>query len=192
MTHMENTVYLMPGRGNRLKDMGEIMASLGFEVWGREIFPPFSTLNFAEQLQIIQNDLQSYFWHEEAKLMGHSYGGYLLLQALADLDAFPGCILLISPVLGAARGNFYLSRPPRADRLLRLAEEHQFPVPHGLKIHTGETDDGCDPQLARRIGALLPGAHVTILPDQGHVLPIDYLNRTIRSFLQKPSKNIGV
>ena len=57
---MEHTVYLRPGRGNRLQDLGETIASLGFDVWGREIFPPFSTLNFAEQIQIIQNDLRSW------------------------------------------------------------------------------------------------------------------------------------
>jgi pimeloyl-ACP methyl ester carboxylesterase len=189
---MEHTVYLRPGRGNRLQDLGETIASLGFDVWGREIFPPFSTLNFAEQIQIIQNDLRSWFWHEEAKLVGHSYGGYLLLQALADLEAFPGSILLISPVLGAARGKLYLSRPPRADRLLKLAEEHPFPVPQGLEIHTGEADDGCDPDLARRIGASIPGAQVHVVPHTGHALPIDYLNKVIHRFLVRSDKTLRV
>lgn len=57
MRRMEHTVYLMPGRGNRLKDMGEFITSLGFDVCGREVLPPFSTLPFADQIQVIQRDL---------------------------------------------------------------------------------------------------------------------------------------
>jgi len=76
---MENTVYLRPGRGNRLQDLGETIASLGFDVWGREIFPPFSTLNFAQQIQIIQNDLRSWFFvrkrEKEMNVFTIGYGG---------------------------------------------------------------------------------------------------------------------
>jgi pimeloyl-ACP methyl ester carboxylesterase len=181
---MEHTVYLMPGRGHRLKEMGGFMTSLGFDVCGREVLPPFSTRPFADQIQVIQRDL-SFFWSAGAKLVGHSYGGYLLLQALADLAAFPGRILLFSPVLGASTtGNLYW-RPPRADKLLRLAEHGQFPTPDALEIHTGGTDQGCDPNLARRLGARIPGATVAIVPDQGHVLPVGYAQVVIRAFLNR-------
>lgn len=70
--------------------------------------------------------------------MGHSYGGYLLLQTLADLAAFPGRILLFSPVLGASTtGNLYLC-PPRADKLLRLAKQGLFPTPDALEMESAK------------------------------------------------------
>ncbi len=183
---MNNTVYLVPGRGNKLNDIGEIITSLGFDVYGREILPPFSTLHFSKQLEIIQKDLTSLFWHIDAKLVGHSYGGYLLLHALSELKAFPGKILLFSPVLGAAidKQRLYMSRPPRANRLLELAKTYKFPIPQSLEIHTGKDDDGCDPNLAKKIGSLISSANINILKNQRHKLSTEHLKRVICKFLE--------
>ena len=190
---MNNTVYLVPGRGNKLSEIGEIITSLGFDVCGRELLPPFSTLHFAKQLKLIQKDLTSLFWYIDAKLIGHSYGGYLLLHALSELKAFPGKIILFSPVLGAAvdEQRLYISRPPRADKLLDLAKAFKFPIPQSLDIHTGANDDGCDPNLAKKFGELISMANVNILPNQGHELSSDYLNRVIYKFLQLPNKSMN-
>lgn len=98
---MENSVYLVPGNENRLTEIGDKVHCLGFDVYGRELIPPFFSLYFREQLKVIQRDLTRMFWHRKARLIGHSYGGYLLLHALSVLEPFPGEILLFSPVLGA-------------------------------------------------------------------------------------------
>lgn len=182
---MNKTVYLLPGRGNRLRDLGDLVCCLGFDVYGRELAPPFARLHFAEQISLIQRDLASAFWYTDAPLIGHSYGAYLLLQALADMEPFPGRILLFSPVLGAATDpkRFYVSRPPRADKLMKLAENHEFPIPQSLEIHTGALDDGCDPGLATQWGSLLPGSRIVIVPDQGHQLTLDYVHRVLAQFL---------
>ena len=134
---MNDAVYLLPGRGNRLRDLGDSVGRLGFDVYGRELAPPFARLGFADPIALIQRDLTSAFWDTGAPLIGHSYGAYLLLHALAELAPFPGRILLLSPVLGAAMDSkrLYLSRPPRADPLLRLAQNYEFPIPHSLEIY---------------------------------------------------------
>ena len=183
---MNNAVYLLPGRGNRLSDLGDLVYRLGFDVYGRELAPPFSRLGFAEQIGLIQRDLTSTFWDAGACLIGHSYGAYLLLHALAELTPFPGRILLFAPVLGAATNSkrFYLSRPPRADKLMHLAENHEFPIPHSLEIHTGALDDGCVPALATQWSSLIPGARLFIVPDQDHQLAADYMHRVLAQFLQ--------
>ncbi|MDG4597520.1 MAG: hypothetical protein P9F75_17850 [Candidatus Contendobacter sp.] len=183
---MKNAVYLLPGRGNRLRDLGDLVTRLGFDVYGRELASSFARLGFADQIRLIQHDLASTFWHPGAPLIGHSYGAYLLLHALADRESFPGRILLLAPVLGAATDlkRFYLSRPPRADKLMQLAHNHEFPIPQFLEVHTGALDDGCDPALARQWGSLLPGSRIVIVPDQGHRLAPAYVRRVLAQFLQ--------
>lgn len=182
---MNNAVYIVPGRGNKLSDIGDKISRLGFDVYGREVLPPFSNRCFADQLRIIQKDLVSSFWDTGTNLVGHSYGGYLLLHSLSEIEPFPGKILLFSPVLGAAvdRKKLYVSRPPRADRLLQLAENNKFPIPRYLEIHTGENDDGCDPDLARRIGSSIPGSKISIVRNQGHTLASEYMDKVLSRFL---------
>ncbi|MBT3806163.1 MAG: hypothetical protein HOG03_16415 [Desulfobacula sp.] len=183
---MNNTVYLIPGRGKKLDCyIGDIINSLGFDVCGREIISPFSNRHFPAQLDTIKKDLTSLFWNIESKLIGHSYGSYLLMHALAELKPFPGKILLFSPVLGAAINiqRLYSSRPPRADKLLELAKANKFPTPQSLDIHTGADDNGCDHNLAERIGSSISTAKVNILQNQGHKLSNAYIKKTIREFL---------
>jgi hypothetical protein len=184
---MEDRVYLVPGQGNRLHELGDAIIGLGFEVMGRELVPPFSGLRFSEQLDVIKSDLQTYCWHPETNLVGHSYGGYLLLHALTELDPFPGEMLLFSPVLGTAfsKDRFFFSRPPRGEVLLKLAESGAFPSPRRLCIHTGENDVGCDPALALKIGSLAANVRVTIVKNQGHRLSEEVVHDALTQFLHR-------
>ena len=183
---VHNAVYLRPGRGNRLRDLGDPITHLGFDGYGRELAPPWARLGFAEPIRLIQHDLTAAFWNVGAPRIGHSYGAYLLLHALADREPFPGRILLLAPVLGAALDaqRLYLARPPRADQLLQLAQNHAFPPPRALELHTGALDDGCDPALATQWSSLIPGARLVLVPDQGHQLAPAYVQRVLAHFLQ--------
>lgn len=175
----------MPGRGNKLSEIGELVNSYNYDVCGREFIPPFSRVKFSEQLYIIQKDLQAYFWHVNAKLIGHSYGGYLLLHALSEMEPFPGRILLFSPVLGPAmdKKRLFISYPPRSKKLLALAKTDNFPIPRYMEIHTGSSDDGCDPKLAIIIGRLSPAVKVCIVQNQEHELSDSYVKKVISGFL---------
>jgi hypothetical protein len=166
---------------------------MGFDVYGREISPPFSDLRFAEQVRIIRQDLASLFWRSRANVIGHSYGAYLLLHALSEREPFPGRILLISPVLGAAvinkegvdgKGGGYGSTPSGVMKLRRLFENNGFPVPQYLEIHTGDKDSGCHPDLAVKFGSLIPGSKVNIAKDQGHELDSAYVRGVLSDFLR--------
>jgi len=128
---MKHAVYLVPGRGNRLHEIGEIITSFGRNVSGRELIPPLSNYGISDQVEIIQNDLLENLRHPDTKLIGHSYGGYLLLPALLDLDPFPGDMLLLSPVLGPSmdKERRYISYPPRAKKIFpslsRIDSQHR-------------------------------------------------------------------
>jgi hypothetical protein len=174
------------GRGEDLDEgLGRLMATMGYAIHGREIILDFARLRISEQVALIGSDLQPAFWHPDALLVGHSYGAYLLLHTVADMDPFPGKILLRSPVLGAAvaKNGFYGSRPPRAEKLLKLTESNRFPVPHYMEIHTGAEDNGCDPLLATRFGSLVGNTKLHIVAGAGHQLGKEYLQVVLSKFL---------
>lgn len=178
-------VYLLPGRGEELGgDLGQLLLSMGYHIEGRGLVPPFSGERFADQQALIKEDLSGY-WLPEAVLIGRSYGAYLLLHTLIDMAPFPGRILLLSPVLGVgfAADGFYGSYPPRASKLLDIAEGGSFPVPGYLEIHTGDQDPGCDPQLATLFSAYVHGTKLHFVAGEGHGLPKDYTCGVVRGFL---------
>jgi len=183
---MEKKINLMPGRGDKLNDIiGNTLIEMGFEVYGREILSDFARLHFPQQLEIIKNDLKCQFWHQFALIIGDSYGAYLLLQTLVELAPFPGGILLFSPVLGKAidKKNLIMSSPPRSKKLLQLAEQKKFPIPRYLEIHTGASDIGCDPQLAKKISSLITGSKIYIVEGEGHRLNKNYIKNILEFYV---------
>jgi alpha-beta hydrolase superfamily lysophospholipase len=185
---MRPTVYLIPGRDERIGgSLGSILTQEGRDVFGRALRGDFARMRFPEQLAEIRRDLAEGFWSAESLLVGRSYGGYLLLHALVEEETpFPGRMLLFSPVLGPARrpdGRFG-SRPPRADRLRKMAQEGSFLPPAYLEIHTGQKDDGCDPDLAREIFAGSADVKLVVVPGMGHELDPEYVWRVVRKFLK--------
>ena len=184
-------IYFVAGRREDFDDaLGQLMASMGCSIHGREIISDFARLRISEQVALIGSDLQPAFWHPDAALVGRSYGAYLLLHTLADMDPFPGKILLCSPVLAAAvaKNGFYVSRPPRAEKLLKLAESNAFPTPHYMEIHTGAEDNDCDPSLAARFAFLVGNTKLHIVPGAGHQLSEEYLQAVLSKFLGVTSR----
>lgn len=176
----------MPGRGENLADgLGQIIASLGFPVQGREIIADFARLRFSEQLALIRADLLSGFWHSKGILIGRSFGAYLLLHTLAEMGSFPGKVLLFSPVLGAgiSKDRLFGVLPPRSKKLLKLAESGDLPAPRYLEIHTGAEDSGCDPRLAERFASLVGNTKLRIAPNAGHQLGEEYVRSVLDRFL---------
>ena len=183
-------VYVVTGRGEALDGrLGAAVNSVGARVEGRES-SALATLRFSEQLATIRTDLRAAYWHTGALLVGHSYGAYLLLHTLADLTAFPGGVLLLAPVLGMGRSadGLYASRPPRARRLLELAESSGFASPARLDIHVGSNDRTCDDGQVQRFVAGIPGAVSHSVEGAGHSLDDWYLQQTLRVALQRAGR----
>jgi len=108
-----------------------------------------------------------------------------LLHTLADLELFPGKVLLCSPVLGAAvaKNGSFGSLPPRAEKLVKLAEDKAFPAPRYVEIHTGAEDNGCDPMLASRFAELVKNTKLYVVAGAGHQLDQEYLRAMLSKFL---------
>lgn len=184
MTAIE-TVYYLPGAGGQLATgLGQALRDKGCNVTGRETRDEFRTLGFEEQLQIIRDDLQSHFWHKQARVICNSYGCYLFLHAQSQLAPFPGRVLMLSPIVGEFTSDETCTTfsPPRPTRLKELAETGQFPAPSRSEIHVGSEDWQCIPANVEAFGALtcIP---VTVVPGGGHNLPKTYVSDLLDRWL---------
>ena len=182
---MNDTVYYLPGRGGEIiTGLGQGLLDRGCSVVGRETRGAFLKFTFQQQLDAICSDLQGEFWHEKANLVAVSYGCYLFLHAQLHMPAFPGRVLLLSPVLGRA----YASEagvgfiPPRADQLSQSASRHEFSRLNQAEIHVGSEDWQSNPETVRSFGehASIP---VTVVGGTGHMLGVDYVGPLLDRWL---------
>ena len=186
MTAVSNrTIYYLPGYGGQLgTGLGLGLMGRGFDVTGRETRGDFRYLPFEEQVQAVMQDLQDHFWHEQAQVVCNSFGSYLFLHAQAQLPAFVGRVLLLSPIVGEftneqARTSF---SPPRPARLKELAEADQFNAPASCEIHVGEDDWQSIPANVQAFGRLT-GIPVTVVPGGGHDLGKEYVGPLLDRWL---------
>ncbi len=182
---MDKTIYLLPGRGGRLNEgLGAELLGRGYQVVGRELHGEFQRLPFATQVDAVANDLQSRFWHEDARVIANSFGAYLFLQAQAQMHSFPGKVLLLSPIVGEAafeeKMMFFV--PPRAKFLKELIFSGRYPTPANCEIHVGEMDWQSNPPNVEAIGATL-SIPVVVVPGAGHRLERDYVSTVLASWL---------
>jgi len=178
---MTDTIYYLTGRGGQLdKGLGEAILERGYKLSGREMSGGFDKLAFQNQIDLITQDLQDAFWNKEAKVVAVSYGAYLLLHALADLEPYVGSILLLSPVIGGVTDGerMHFFSPPRADKLMRLIEEGAFPVPNKIEIHVGDKDWQSPYQRVVQFAEGI-GGDCQVVSDTGHQLGRDYVTPII-------------
>ena len=182
---MDKTIYLLPGRGGRLtRGLGAELLTRGYRVVGRELFGDFQRLVFASQIDCVANDLISQFWHQEAMVVANSFGAYLFLQAQTLLAAFPGRVLLLSPIVGetANEEQMMFFVPPRARQLHELIFSGQYPTPVSCEIHVGDKDWQSNPIHVKAIGHAL-NISVTVVPNGGHRLDPNYVGSVLDAWL---------
>ena len=178
-------IYYLTGMGGRLDSgLGQALLDKGLDVTGRELTGEFRQLGFQEQVDAVASDLQSSFWNTEAMVIANSFGAYLFLHAQAQLPAYPGRVILLSPIVGEFANqetemNFI---PPRSDRLLELAKTGSYPAPLHCEIHVGSLDWQSNPTNVELFGALT-GLKVTVVPEAGHMLPKEYVNNLLDRWL---------
>ncbi len=181
-----DTVYYLPGAGGQLATgLGQAIMTRGFNVAGRETRGEFRSLGFEDQLQIIREDLQSHFWHDQARVICNSYGSYLFLHAQSQMSPFPGRVLMLSPIVGEFTSDETRTTfsPPRPTRLKELAEAGQFPVPVHSEIHVGAEDWQSIPANVQALGGVM-GISVTVVPKGGHNLPKSYVGSLLDRWLK--------
>ena len=184
---VDSTVYYLPGAGGQVATgLGQGLIDRGFGVVGRETRGAFRALRFDEQVQTIMDDLQSQFWHGQAQVLCNSYGAYLFLHAQSRLPAFPGRVLLLSPIVGefdseATQLGF---SPPRPQRLMQVATAGEFQPPAECEIHVGAEDWQSIPAHVQAFGQLT-GIPVHVVPQLGHDLGRAYVGPLLDRWLKR-------
>lgn len=172
--------------GGRLDTgLGQALLAKRVDVTGRELVGEFRKLAFSEQVEAVANDLQGSFWSPDARVIANSFGAYLFLHAQAQLQPYPGKVILLSPIVGEfadkeTEMNFI---PPRSEQLLAVAKTGNYPSPLNCEIHVGSLDWQSNPDNVEMFGALT-GLKVTVVPESGHMLPKEYVNNLLDQWLE--------
>ena len=185
---MSEIVYYLPGWGGRLNTgLGQGLMDRGFDVSGRETREQFRDLPFLEQVQLVANDLQNYFWKSESKVIANSFGAYLLLNALPQLPPYVGRVLLLSPIVGTFEDEATARtfEPPYPERLRELLSEGKIPRPISCEVHTGSEDWQSSPSGVKSFFSKLD-VPVTIADGRGHMLGADYVGSLLDNWLKNP------
>ena len=182
---MPRTIYYLPGWSGHLHTgLGQALLQRGFDVAGRETRGEFKDLGFAAQVATVKDDLQAHFWSPESMVVANSFGGYLLLHAQAELEPYPGRVLLLSPIVGGfadeETGRYF--SPPQEHHLLKLAQQNQYPTPMNCQVHTGSEDWQSYPKAVTEFFALL-GIQANIAEGRGHMLGQDYVGPVLDEWL---------
>ena len=180
-----NVVYYLPGWAGHLSTgLGQALMDRGFDVTGRETTGDFKDLSFTDQVETVKEDLLKHFWTEDSRVIANSFGAYLFLHAQASLEPYPGKVLLLSPIVGGfadeETGRFF--SPPQEQKLLKLAEAGQFPVPKNCEVHTGSEDWQSHPDVVTKFFGLL-GVSAVVAEGRGHSLGEDYVSPLLGSWL---------
>ena len=183
-SHYQNkSVYYLTGMDGRLdKGLGEAISARGYRVAGRELTGEFKKLGFQTKIDFITNDLLENYWSEDANVIANSFGAYLFLHTQAQMDPYPGNVILLSPIIGkfstSNKGIGFI--PPRAKKLAQLVSHGGLPVPHNCQIHVGSEDWQSNPEDVKKLGI-----KTVIVPNAGHRLPIDYVSNILDSWLRE-------
>jgi len=140
----------------------------------------FDSLSIKEQIGFIKEDLQSDYWSRDSKVLAVSYGAYLLLQTLADLEPYPGSILMLSPVLGGVINSNEMRyySPPRSEKIMNIVKDKVFPNPYRIECHVGDND--WQSPSDRVIGfSKSVGGKYNIVLDTGHDLGKEYVGSVL-------------
>ena len=181
----KRSVYYLPGRGGEITTgLGEGLSQRGCAVTGRETTGAFRRLSFQDQIDIVCNDLQGAFWDNAAHVVAVSYGAYLFLHAQAQIQPYPGSVLLLSPIIGQfSNDEIQLGFiPPRAQKLCKLADAGTYSTPLNCEIHVGSEDWQSNPKAVASFGDKV-GIPVTIAKGLGHNLCIEYVSSILQRWL---------
>ena len=166
---MSRILYITGRGGNLQTGLAEHLMTITDDFVGIAVDAPFLKQEPAVQIQVIQDKIRA----DTGRLViANSYGAYLTLLALIDLEVIPEKILLLSPVLGTAKAKdrMYYSRPPFAKRLELAYLDDTLKRPKLMKVVMGDQDELYSSEQIDTINNYFGANTAQILAGQEHML----------------------
>ena len=182
---MNNEIYYLPGYGGELHTgLGEELHKRGVIINGRATVGEFAKLSFADQIELVVDDLTKNFWSPESRVIANSFGAYLFLHAQSQLSSYVGKVLLLSPIVGdfSQDDGLRIFSPPRSGRLQSLVQSGDYNSPLNCEIHVGSEDWQSEPVRVRELAELLK-IPVYLIEKNGHMLDKKYVKALIERWM---------
>jgi hypothetical protein len=163
-------VLYITGRGGNLHNgLAVYLSSIVDEFDGVAVSPQFLRQEPLQQVEIIQEKIKE---EPTRPVVANSYGAYLTLQALIDIEVTPDIVLLLSPVLGtaSAKDRMYYSRPPLTKRLEMAFANNTLIRPKATKLIMGDQDELYNPEQISSIDNYFGLGTSNIVAGEGHML----------------------
>jgi hypothetical protein len=166
---MKSILYITGRGGNLHNGLAVYLSSIVDEFDGVAVSPQFLRQEPLQQVEIIREKITE---KPTRAIVANSYGAYLTLQALIDIDVTPDMVLLLSPVLGAAsaKDRMYYSRPPLAKRLETALSNNTLIRPKVTKLIMGDKDELYSPEQISAIDNYFGVGTSKIVFGEGHML----------------------
>ena len=167
MTFM-SILYFLPGRGSSLNGrLGLELQSRGYELQGRGLEDDFAKLSFPEQVDCVASDLRE-LDGRDIPVIANSWGAYWALHAILQNQKSYSRAFLISPILGAVRGEGRMFKPPLSKAMERSIDESLFPE-IDLTVLVG-SEDWQSPQKRCEEMCKAIGGDIFVAEGKGHDL----------------------
>ena len=174
-------LYFLPGRGSSLNGrLGLELQSRGYDLHGRALEGDFAKLSFPEQVDHVASDLRE-LDGRDIPVIANSWGAYWALHALLQNQVSYSKVLLISPILGAVRGEGRMFKPPLSKVMEQSINECRFPE-MDLTILVG-SGDWQSPQDRSRTLCNATNGHLVVADGKGHDLGRDTVCECLDNWL---------
>jgi len=175
---MQSILYITGRGGSLQKGLAIYLAGIADEFDGVAVSSQFLRQEPLHQVQIIQEKIKE---KPTRPVVANSYGAYLTLLALIDIDVTPDTVLLLSPVLGAANAEdrMYYSRPPLTNRLEAALSNNTLIRPKVTKLIMGDQDELYSPERISTIDSYFGMETAQIVAGEGHMLS----RRAVQEFI---------
>ena len=176
-------VLYITGRGGSLnKGLAAYLANSvqGFE--GIAVDTLFLKRRPLEQVEFIRQKMVE---DTTRLVIANSYGAYLVLHALAQIEDFiPENVLLLSPLLGVGRaqGGFYMNIPPLLKRLEEAFSVEAVMRPTSIKFLIGELDKQISTDQVSFVDEYFGLGSVQVCPGEGHMLSPQAIQKVLYTF----------